>query len=87
MLEWSREVSLMRTMGAANAKAQFLAVVDEVQLKREAILITKNGRPIAKVVPADVEADPLAIFQTGSFRSNGDVVSPAVESNEWKALR
>ena len=68
----------MKTMGAAKFKAQCLAVMDEVQVKRE---------PVAMVVPAEEEDDPLAVFRTGSFCSNGDVISPAVDLNEWKALR
>ena len=74
-------------MGAAKFKAHCLAVMDEVQVKREPVLVTKNGRPVAKIVPAEEENDPLAIFQTGSFRSNGDVISPAIDPSEWKALR
>ena len=76
----------MRTMGAAKFKATCLAVVDEVQTRREPVLITKNGKPVAKVIPAEQETNPLAIFQTGSFRSNGDVVSPVAELSEWDAL-
>ena len=77
----------MKIMGAAKFKAQCLAVMNEVQVKREPVLITKNGRPVAKIVPAEEESDPLTIFNTGSFRSNGDVTSPAVDLSEWKALR
>ena len=77
----------MKTMGAAKFKAQCLAVMDEVQVKREPVLVTKNGRPVAKIVPAEEEDDPLAVFRTGSFWSNGDVISPVVEPEEWKALR
>ena len=35
----------MRTMWAATFKAQCLAVMDEVQAKREPVLVTKNGEP------------------------------------------
>ena len=77
----------MKTMGAAKFKAHCLAVMDEVQTKREPVLITKNGKPVAKVVPASDEEDPLAIFRTGSFWSNGDLSSPVVDPDEWEALR
>lgn len=77
----------MRIMGAAKFKAQCLAVMDEVQAKREPVLVTKNGKPVAKIVPAEEETDPLAIFRTGSFRSNGDLTKPLVEAEEWKAMR
>ncbi len=77
----------MKTMGAAKFKAQCLAVMDEVQAKREPVLVTKNGKAVVKIVPAREEEDPLAIFRTGSFRSNGDLSRPIVDPDEWKALR
>ncbi len=77
----------MKTMGAAKFKAQCLAVMDEVQVKREPVLVTKNGVPVAKIVPAEEEKDPLAIFRTGSFWSVGDLGSPLVGPDEWEASR
>ena len=61
--------------------------MDEVQAKREPVLVTKNGKPVAKIVPAADEEDPLAIFRTGSFWSNGDLGKPIVDPDEWKAVR
>ena len=78
----------MKTMGAAKFKAQCLAVISEVQTKREPVLVTENGKPVAKIVPADTEDDPLAIFRTGSFWANGDLDNPPiVDPDEWEALR
>ena len=87
MLEWSREGAFMKTMGAAKFKAQCLAVMDEVQVKREPVLVTKNGKPVAMIVPAGEEEDPLAVFRTGTFRSNGDLTVPVVDPEEWEAVR
>jgi prevent-host-death family protein len=77
----------MKTMGAAKFKAQCLAVMDEVQTKREPVLITKNGKPVAKLVPAVEEEDPLAIFRTGIMLAVGDLNEPAVDPDEWEANR
>lgn len=78
----------MKTMGAAKFKAQCLAVMNEVQTKREPVLVTKNGRPVAKVVPAEAEDDPLAIFRTGSFWAVSDLDNPSlVDPEEWEASR
>jgi prevent-host-death family protein len=41
----------MRTMAAGSFKAECLAVIDEVQAKRETVVITKHGKPAAKLVP------------------------------------
>ena len=52
----------MRIMAAGKFKAQCLAVLDEVETKRECVTVTKNGRPVAKMVPLELEENPLATF-------------------------
>ena len=73
----------MRTMAAGKFKAQCLAVMDEVQAKREPVLVTKNGRPVAKLVPLDVEEDPLEVFRfPGKIEILGDIVAPLYSDEE-----
>ena len=73
-------------MGAAKAKTHFLAILDEVQAKREPILVTKNGRPVAQLVPLDETAvlDPLAIYKFGGGIIVGDILSPASDPDDWE---
>jgi prevent-host-death family protein len=73
----------MKTMTASKFKATCLAVMDEVEAKREPVLITKNGKPVAKLEPLDLEEDPLAVFRFGKGRIVGDIVSPITE--DWEA--
>ena len=78
----------MKTIAAGKFKATCLAVMDEVQAKREPVVITKNGRPVAKLVPVESnEENPLAIFRFGSGKIVGDVVSPIVELEDWDSLK
>ena len=49
----------MKIMAAGSFKAQCLAVMDEVQAKRETVVITKHGKPVAKLVPADKDTDKI----------------------------
>lgn len=74
----------MRTMGAAKFKAQCLAVMDEVQAKREPVLVTKNGKPVAKLVPLDLpqDEDPLDAFYFGKIEIVGDIVAPPYTDEE-----
>ena len=44
-----------KTMPAGIFKARCLAVMDEVQAKRQAVIITKRGKPVAKLVPVEKE--------------------------------
>ncbi|MGD0181663.1 MAG: type II toxin-antitoxin system Phd/YefM family antitoxin [Terriglobales bacterium] len=42
----------MKTMAAGQFKARCLKVMDEVRSTREPVVITKKGRPVAKLVHA-----------------------------------
>ncbi len=76
----------MKKMAAGSFKVHCLAVMDEVQAKREAVLITKRGKPVAKLVPADKETDDIFGFLAGKGRVTGDVVSPVFSPEEWGDL-
>jgi prevent-host-death family protein len=76
----------METMAAGSFKTHCLAVMDEVQAKRKTIVITKRGRPVVKLVPADAEKDDIYGFLKGKGKITGDVVSPAISKEEWGDL-
>lgn len=77
----------MRKMAAGTFKAQCLAVMDEVQARRETVVITKHGKPVAKLVPADKNTDDIYGFVAGKGAITGDVVSPALTDEEWGELK
>jgi prevent-host-death family protein len=76
----------MKKMAAGVFKVHCLAVMDEVQSKREAVLITKRGKPVAKLVPVEKEKDDIFNFMKGKGSIVGDVVSPALTPEEWGDL-
>ena len=45
----------MKTVAAGAFKVHCLRIMDEVQSKRQAVLITKRGKPVAKLVPVEKE--------------------------------
>jgi prevent-host-death family protein len=75
----------MKTMAADLFKVHCLAVMDEVQAKREAMVITKRGKPVAKLVPAGQTADDIYGFLRGKGAITGDVISPVIEN--WGSLK
>jgi prevent-host-death family protein len=78
----------MKTMAAGKFKATCLAVMDEVDKKRTSVVITKNGKPVAKIVPMPLTGpDPIFGFYKGKLEIKGDIVSPVVDLNEWDALK
>ncbi len=76
----------MKTMPAGAFKVHCLAVMDEVQSKRESVIITKRGKPVAKLVPIETEKDEIFGFLKGKGKILGDVVSPVLSPEEWGDL-
>jgi len=77
----------MKTMPAGEFKARCLRIMDDVQLTREAILITKKGRPVAKLVPAEDRPEDVFGCMKGEVEIVGDIVSPAIPLEDWEMLR
>jgi len=77
----------MKKMPAGSFKIHCLAVMDEVQAKRETVVITKRGKPVAKLIPADNDSDDIYDFLVGKGAITGDVVSPALGREEWGKLK
>ena len=61
----------MKKMAAGSFKIHCLAVMDEVQAKRETVVITKRGRPVAKLIPADSDSDDIYNFLAGKGSITG----------------
>ena len=77
----------MKRMAAGAFKANCLAVMDDVQAKHETVVITKHGKPVAKLVPVEPQADDIFGFLRGKVTITGDVVSPVLSRREWGNLK
>ena len=77
----------MKTIAAGVFKAKCLALMDEVQAKRETVVITKKGKPVARLVPIELKENPLAAFHFGDIKVLGDIVSPVVPLEDWDARK
>ena len=75
-----------KTIPAGAFKARCLAIMDEVQAKRQSVVITKRGRPVAKLVPVEEKKDEIFGFLKGKGKVVGDVVSPVMTPEEWGDL-
>ncbi|HEY3354892.1 MAG TPA: type II toxin-antitoxin system Phd/YefM family antitoxin, partial [Polyangia bacterium] len=69
-----------RTIPAAEFKARCLRLLDQVATSGEPLVVTKRGRPVAKLVPLE-EADRRPL--RGSVRYHGDITAPIDE--RWDA--
>jgi prevent-host-death family protein len=70
----------MKQMGAARFKEQCLALLDRVG--PEGIVITKRGRPVAKLIPIRAESGELIGSLKGRLKVNGQVLSTGLS---WDA--
>lgn len=70
----------MKQMPAAKFKEQCLAILDEVD--EEGIVITKRGKPVAKLVPIRAESAELIGALKGKLEIKGDIVSTGIR---WHA--
>jgi len=77
----------MKKMAAGAFKANCLAVMDDVQAKHETIVITKHGKPVAKLVPVEPQGDDIFGFLRGKVTITGNVVSPTLSRREWGNLK
>ena len=77
----------MKKYAAGDFKARCLAVMEEVRSTREPVLITKRGRPVAKLVPPDSSTDDFIGRLEGVVKVAGDIESPLESPDAWKAAR
>jgi len=70
---------MKQRMGAGEFKTKCLHLLDEVQRSRKEILITKRGRPVARLVPAEEIPAPLFGRMKGTIEICGDIIAPTGE--------
>jgi prevent-host-death family protein len=67
----------MRSIPAARFKAQCLKLLDEVSQTGETIVVTKRGKPVAKVEP--VEEPPSLKGSVTFLVSDEELIQPILE--------
>lgn len=74
-------------INASDFKARCLALIDRVHDRGEAVVITKRGRVVARLVPAgDADERPWERLR-GTARFIGDPLAPVVDESEVDAAR
>jgi prevent-host-death family protein len=77
----------MKKMPAGEFKARCLSVMESVRKTKEPVLITKRGRPVAKLIPADEAPQEFLGRLEGIVRIVGDIESPIAPAEAWSSLR
>jgi prevent-host-death family protein len=73
-----------RRVAAGEFKAKCLRLLDEVAARRTPLVITKRGKPVAKLVP--IEDEPVTLYgrMAGTVKILGDIIGP-LDDLEWNA--
>ena len=69
----------MKTIGAAKFKEQCLALLD--QLDAEGLVVTKHGRPVARVLPYERRFESLIGSLKDKIGVHGDLLSTETRWN------
>jgi len=80
----------MRTIAAGKFKAQCLAILDEVNQSGEAVIVTKRGKPVARVESYEAVREPREkrkllgfMLGQGTIVEGADIVSSDFDEDEW----
>ena len=74
-------------INATDFKARCLALIDRVHERGEPIVITKRGRVVASLVPADDEDQHPWAQLRGTVEWTGDPFAPAIDEEDIEALK
>ena len=77
----------MKKMTLTEFRQRCHEVVNVLGKTREPVVITKNGKPIARLLPASRPARNFLGCLAGIIEIVGDIESPVVRAEDWKALR
>jgi prevent-host-death family protein len=74
----------MKKIPAGEFKSSCLSVIDQVFQTGEPIVVTKHGKSMVKLVPADSPADDIFGYMAGRVKIVGDIVGPITPEGDWK---
>jgi prevent-host-death family protein len=70
------------TIAAGQFKAKCLALLDEVEQTRKEYVITKRGKPVARLVPTESKRQEFFGRLKGTVKIHGDIFSTG---ERWEA--
>jgi len=80
---------IQQTVSKSQFKAKALEYLRLVEKQKEPLIITHLGKPVAKVIPyKDKDRDEVILESLrGSVLKYEDPDEPAIDPEEWEALR
>jgi antitoxin (DNA-binding transcriptional repressor) of toxin-antitoxin stability system len=76
----------MQEIAISKFKATCLAVLEKVSKTGEAILVTRFGKPIARIEPPAQVLQPRKLgLLAGTMKIHGDIVGSITDISDWEA--
>lgn len=75
----------MKTIAVTEFKAKCLHLLDEVQRTGEELVISKRGKPVARVIAEKEDRPWLALRGSGAYTA--DPFAPAIGESQIQALQ
>jgi prevent-host-death family protein len=82
----------MKKVPISEFRINCLALIEGVRLTRKPLRVTRRGKPIADIVPTAaikpvMDRAKWIGYMKGTTTILGDIVSPAIDKDEWEVLR
>ena len=73
-------------ISAVQFRANCFKILDDVQQNHKEVIITKRGKPIAKLVniAKENDKDPLLGAMPGVIETKGDLTEPVLDPDAWE---
>lgn len=68
-------------------KAECLGLLRQVNETGKPLLVTKRGKPLARIEPPEEAAPRRLGTLKGKVRILGDIMSPASDTEDWEVLK
>ena len=72
----------MKVVKASEFKAKCLSLMDEVAQSGEEIVVTKNGKPVSKLVPIKIRPKEIYGLNRGRWQLKDDLLKQMKEQRE-----
>jgi len=74
----------MKTIPAGEFKTHCLRIMEEVSKRRQPVVITKKGVPVAKLVPVEQTQRDIVGCLEGVMEIVGDIEAPLIKPDAWQ---
>ena len=74
----------MKTIPAGEFKTHCLRIMDDVNKRRQPVLISKKGVAVAKLVPIEGAERDISGCLTDEIEIMGDIKAPFIDRKVWK---